>query len=168
MADAGIKDILVPYNILGQTKFERLVELSRRARLSVTADSEVVVSGLSGAARQAGWNRPMIGKTGTAQDHKASTFVGATPFMSGAAMIFQPDGNAQPLCVGGPARPDGGPPERVRPSVVRGRPTGSPTGTSATVMSRRQSTGSHTAGDEQGATVERAWRAPAGGNRSSE
>lgn len=60
MADAGVADIFVPYNILGQAKLERLVELGRRVRLSVTADSEVVVRGLSGAAQQAALELPVL------------------------------------------------------------------------------------------------------------
>lgn len=51
MAQAGIRDIFVPYNILGEVKLERLKRLHRRITLSVTADSPVVVEGLSGAVR---------------------------------------------------------------------------------------------------------------------
>ncbi|MDP9353528.1 MAG: D-TA family PLP-dependent enzyme [Chloroflexota bacterium] len=51
MVQGGIEDIFVPYNIVGATKLERLVRLSRQARMSVTADSEVVVRGLSSAMR---------------------------------------------------------------------------------------------------------------------
>lgn len=47
MADAGITDILITYNILGQTKLDRLRSLARRTDLAVVADSEVVVQGLS-------------------------------------------------------------------------------------------------------------------------
>ncbi len=54
MANAGLNDILLPYNILGEQKLERLMQLARRVTLSVTADSEVVVHGLSQAARKAG------------------------------------------------------------------------------------------------------------------
>ncbi len=54
MAQAGIKDIFVPYNILGEAKLERLIHLNRRARMSVTADSEVVVRGLAAAAQRDG------------------------------------------------------------------------------------------------------------------
>ena len=49
MAQAGIQDIFVPYNILGAAKLERLRRLHRRITLSVTADSAVVVQGLSEA-----------------------------------------------------------------------------------------------------------------------
>jgi D-serine deaminase-like pyridoxal phosphate-dependent protein len=51
MAQAGIRDILVTYNIIGTTKLERLIRLARRTKLSVTADSEFTVKGLSTAAQ---------------------------------------------------------------------------------------------------------------------
>ncbi len=51
MVQAGIKDIFIPYNILGERKLERLMHLARRATLSVTADSETTVRGLAQAAR---------------------------------------------------------------------------------------------------------------------
>src|SRR5262249_6372636 len=54
MAEAGLADIFIPYNILGPAKLERLMQLARRARLSVTADSAAVVKGLARAAQQAG------------------------------------------------------------------------------------------------------------------
>jgi D-serine deaminase-like pyridoxal phosphate-dependent protein len=47
MADAGIDDILISYNILGQAKLDRLAALARRCRLSVTCDNEIVAQGLS-------------------------------------------------------------------------------------------------------------------------
>jgi len=52
MAQAGIRDILVTYNIIGKAKLERLMRLARRAKLSVTADSEFTVNGLSAAAQR--------------------------------------------------------------------------------------------------------------------
>jgi D-serine deaminase-like pyridoxal phosphate-dependent protein len=54
MAQAGIRDIFVPYNILGEAKLERLRRLHRRLNLSVTADSSVVVDGLSMALKNEG------------------------------------------------------------------------------------------------------------------
>jgi D-serine deaminase-like pyridoxal phosphate-dependent protein len=54
MAGAGLNNILLPYNILGESKLERLIELRRHASVSVTADSERVADGLSGAAARAG------------------------------------------------------------------------------------------------------------------
>jgi D-serine deaminase-like pyridoxal phosphate-dependent protein len=45
MADAGITDIFVPYNILGDKKLARLRALNARVALSVTADSPDTVAG---------------------------------------------------------------------------------------------------------------------------
>lgn len=53
MAEAGIRDIFIPYNILGAAKLSRLMALAKRASLSVTADSDVTVEGLSAAASSA-------------------------------------------------------------------------------------------------------------------
>ena len=47
MVAAGIEDILITYNILGDSKLQRLARLSRRCRLSVAADNAVVVDGLA-------------------------------------------------------------------------------------------------------------------------
>lgn len=45
MADAGIEDIFLPYNIVGARKLERLKALNHRVTLSVTADSPDTVAG---------------------------------------------------------------------------------------------------------------------------
>lgn len=45
MADAGIKDIFLPYNIIGPAKLKRLKALNRRVTLAVTADSPDCVAG---------------------------------------------------------------------------------------------------------------------------
>lgn len=45
MADAGLTDIFVPYNILGDTKLARLAVLNDRITISVTADSPDTVAG---------------------------------------------------------------------------------------------------------------------------
>lgn len=47
MADAGITDIFLPYNILGPDKLARLAALHDRVTISVTADSETVLDGLA-------------------------------------------------------------------------------------------------------------------------
>jgi D-serine deaminase-like pyridoxal phosphate-dependent protein len=60
MADAGIDDIFLPYNIVGAAKLARLMALARRVKLSVTADSEVVVRGLAAAAEAAGVSLPVL------------------------------------------------------------------------------------------------------------
>ena len=53
MVEAGLTDIFIPYNILGENKLKRLMPLASRATISVTADSAVVVRGLSKAAQEA-------------------------------------------------------------------------------------------------------------------
>lgn len=60
MSQAGIKDIFLPYNIIGEAKLERLMRLARRTTLSVTADSEYTLRGLSGAAQRAGLELPVL------------------------------------------------------------------------------------------------------------
>lgn len=53
MVAGGIQDILIPYNIVGARKVDRLVRLAKRAAMTVAADSETIVRGLSaGAAGQ--------------------------------------------------------------------------------------------------------------------
>lgn len=54
MAQAGIRDIFLPYNIIGARKLERLMRLARRVNLSVTADSEFTLRGLAVAAQAEG------------------------------------------------------------------------------------------------------------------
>ena len=54
MAQAGIKDILIPYNIIGREKLERLVRLCKRANITVAIDSEFTARGISEAMETAG------------------------------------------------------------------------------------------------------------------
>ena len=49
MVDAGLDDILIPYNIIGKTKLDRLSALSRRAKMTVAADSSITIRGLADA-----------------------------------------------------------------------------------------------------------------------
>jgi D-serine deaminase-like pyridoxal phosphate-dependent protein len=60
MADAGLQDIFVPYNIIGEQKLERLMHLAQRVKLSVTADSAFTVRGLSAAAQRAEIKLPVL------------------------------------------------------------------------------------------------------------
>ncbi|MEQ1769102.1 MAG: D-TA family PLP-dependent enzyme [Devosia sp.] len=57
MADAGIYDIFIPYNIVGANKLARLKALNARVTLSVTADSPDTVSGYAAAFGDGG--RPL-------------------------------------------------------------------------------------------------------------
>jgi D-serine deaminase-like pyridoxal phosphate-dependent protein len=45
MADAGLSDIFIPYNVIGQDKLRRLVALHQRITLSVAADNMATVDG---------------------------------------------------------------------------------------------------------------------------
>ena len=60
MVDAGIGDILLTYNIVGQAKLDRLVGLVRRADIKVVADSLAVVDGLSAGMSRAGLTLPVL------------------------------------------------------------------------------------------------------------
>lgn len=53
MVDAGLTDIFIPYNLVGEQKLVRLAALMRRATVSVTADSLFTVQGLAKAAQMA-------------------------------------------------------------------------------------------------------------------
>ena len=60
--DAGVADdILITFNIVGQAKTDRLMELSSRVkRLAVVADNETVVRGLSEAGVRHGRDVPLL------------------------------------------------------------------------------------------------------------
>jgi D-serine deaminase-like pyridoxal phosphate-dependent protein len=57
MAEAGIDDILISYNLLGEEKMARLGALQARANMTVSADNPVVVASLTLAAAASG--RPL-------------------------------------------------------------------------------------------------------------
>ncbi len=54
MTAGGLDDVLIAYPIVGTAKLARLVELSRRAKIAVSADSLEVAEGISRAAHAAG------------------------------------------------------------------------------------------------------------------
>jgi D-serine deaminase-like pyridoxal phosphate-dependent protein len=53
MADAGVEDVLIPYNLLGPRRLARLSLLLRRATVAVTVDSAGLLPGLAEAAAEA-------------------------------------------------------------------------------------------------------------------
>ena len=57
MVAASLDDILIPYNIVGGKKLERLSRLARRARITVAVDSETTVRGI---AQQASTDNVLI------------------------------------------------------------------------------------------------------------
>jgi len=60
MVAAGLRDILIPYNLIGAAKVERLIRLVRRANITVSADSEETVRGISAQAGPAGVSVPIL------------------------------------------------------------------------------------------------------------
>ncbi|WP_229796372.1 transglycosylase domain-containing protein [Saccharothrix coeruleofusca] len=56
----------------------------------------------AGAASRTGWNRPMMGKTGTTEDHWSVGFMGATPQYAGAVLTFTDGVAPQVICPGNP------------------------------------------------------------------
>src|SRR5947209_18366717 len=57
MANAGIDDILISYNLIGEEKMARLGALQAKTNMTVAADNPVVIAGLPQAA--AAWGRPL-------------------------------------------------------------------------------------------------------------
>ena len=60
MAREGLQNIFLPYNIIGPTKLNRLMQLAQQIQISVTADSTFVVDGLAQAARQHNLTLPVL------------------------------------------------------------------------------------------------------------
>ena len=54
MADGGLRDMLLTFNIVGGHKLQRLTDLARRTEISVVADCREVVEGLGRAGEMAG------------------------------------------------------------------------------------------------------------------
>src|SRR4030095_8818215 len=59
MAEAGIDDILISYNLIGEEKMVRLGALQAKANMTVAADNSTVIAGLPQAA--AASRRPLSG-----------------------------------------------------------------------------------------------------------
>jgi D-serine deaminase-like pyridoxal phosphate-dependent protein len=79
MVDAGFDDVLIPYNLLGPRKLDRLSELLRRATVRVTFDDPALLPGLAGAARAAGKELGVLvdcdtglGRTGVTESARAA------------------------------------------------------------------------------------------------
>jgi D-serine deaminase-like pyridoxal phosphate-dependent protein len=100
MVDAGITDVLVPYNIVGGRKLERLALLLERATVRVTADDPALLSGLGLAAADAGRELGVLvdcdtglGRTGVASPEDAADLAAAiarTPGLCFAGLLTYP------------------------------------------------------------------------------
>lgn len=60
MAEAGLDDILISYNLIGEEKVARLGALLAKTNVTVAADNSVVIAGLPGAAAAAGRPLPIV------------------------------------------------------------------------------------------------------------
>lgn len=56
------------------------------------------------AAKSFGWNRPILGKTGTTQNNRSAGFVGATPQYSAAVLVWPDGARPSPICDSDPPR----------------------------------------------------------------
>src|SRR6202166_3655084 len=65
MANGGIDDILISYNLIGEEKMARLGTLQTKANMTVAADNAVVVSGLPQAAAISGRPLSVVGECDT-------------------------------------------------------------------------------------------------------
>ena len=54
MADGGIRDMLLTFNVIGKSKLERLAKLMKRSEVAVVADNAEMLDGLSRAAQLSG------------------------------------------------------------------------------------------------------------------
>jgi D-serine deaminase-like pyridoxal phosphate-dependent protein len=78
MVDAGFDDVLVPYNIVGAAKLERLAQLLERATIAVSVDDASLLPGLDRAASRSGRQLRVLvdcdtglGRTGVARPDDA-------------------------------------------------------------------------------------------------
>jgi D-serine deaminase-like pyridoxal phosphate-dependent protein len=60
MAAAGIDNILISYNLIGDEKIARLGALLAKTNVTVAADNEIIIAGLPGAAAAAGRPLPVV------------------------------------------------------------------------------------------------------------
>ncbi len=101
MAQGGIEDIFIPYNILGASKLERLTNLAKRTTISVTADSVTTVRGYAEAAQSAGIELPVLvefdagtGRCGVQTPQEAAdlaTVIASSPGLRFAGLMTYPN-----------------------------------------------------------------------------
>jgi D-serine deaminase-like pyridoxal phosphate-dependent protein len=100
MVDAGIEDVLIPYNVVGGRKLEQLALLLPRAAVRVTADDQALLPGLAGAATDAGQELAVLvdcdtglGRTGVASPEAAAGLaaeIARTPGLRFAGLLTFP------------------------------------------------------------------------------
>lgn len=106
VAEGGIDDVLITYNIFGDTKTARLRALSEKVRLSVVADNDVVASGLSRAFADASDPLTVLVECNTGADRcgvaspaaaaNLARLIGTLPGLTfGGLMTFPPVGRME-------------------------------------------------------------------------
>ncbi len=105
MADAGITDILLTFNVVGRHKLERLAALMQRTEIKVVADNPDVLEGLAHAAALAGRDLTVLVEcdTGAARNGVQSPqaalvlaqAIDATPGLSFGGLMTLPKNGAR-------------------------------------------------------------------------
>lgn len=106
MADAGLDDILIPYNLVGAAKLRRAVDLARRVTLTLTCDSTETAEGLSAAFGEAGRSVALLvecdtgaGRCGVQDPAEAAALarrIDALPGLAFAGLMTYPPPGGQP------------------------------------------------------------------------
>ncbi len=106
MADAGLDDILISYNLLGEEKMARLGRLLRGTRVTVAADNPTMVAGLTRAAALAERSLPVVVECDTGRKRagvetpaEAVTLaraIAATPGLTFAGFLLYPTEDGWP------------------------------------------------------------------------
>jgi D-serine deaminase-like pyridoxal phosphate-dependent protein len=104
MAEGGLDDILIAYNILGEEKLGRLGRLLARARVTVAADNPVTIEGLPVAAEIAGRALDVVVECDTGRKRagvetpgeaiELARKIAAAPGLAFAGFMFYPPDNA--------------------------------------------------------------------------
>jgi len=89
---------------LPRTPCEQAVPEALADTLAVGLSDDHTLGTAADAADAAGWDRPMIGKTGTTQDNLSAGFVGAPPQFAAAVMTWSNASPPRPVCAGDPPR----------------------------------------------------------------
>lgn len=106
MADGGLDDVLISYNLLGAQKMGRLGALLRRAAITVAADNPTVVEGLTEAARIAERPLPVVVECDTgrrragvetaAEAVELAKLIARLPALEFAGFLFYPTEQSWP------------------------------------------------------------------------
>ena len=94
MADAGIDDILISYNLIGDEKMARLAALQAKANMTVAADNEVVIAGLPKAAEISGRPLSVVVECDTGRKRAGA----ASPRRCCAGSNIKPARRGKPCC----------------------------------------------------------------------